>query len=622
MFTFFTDPYNEEMLSSVCARYHYYCGNIDNKDTLMELFGKRNRKAFKIFPSRLSYLEKQLNNMKYTSDYFIYKHTIFPFHSPFISKIRQIKTINFMKFEGNSLIYDVLGISPSKINIRHGYMYCHKCVSEDIKNFGEAYFHRVHQLQGVLVCPKHGCSIEEYTDVLKSTYEFTRLDNNKLSYKNIIVYEEQVRKELLVIAKAAAYVLKLPYLAYDIQDVKDRLKILLNKKNYITHGNVVRQRKLLKDFLNYFNPTVLKVLNSEITNSKINWIKNITHSKDIAVAPIRIILLILFLTNNDIKAFFEIKINKEPFGKGPWPCLNVAAEHYLKKVINKCEIKRGYRSTVPKGIFKCTCGYVYFRMGPDKDEQDMYRADKVIKTGAKWESKLKKCLAESNYNISYTSRVMHCSQYKVTNYIKNKGFTQKWKPGEDKKKDNFVEYSEQIINYMNLMPNCTKTDIYLHLQKQISWFRRNNPEWLNKNLPVPRGKKEKTKCKIDYNKLDIDILSRVKSAYDELILLEKPKRITIALIEHYLNLPIKKRINKLPKTKDFLDNIIETVEEFQIRRCKYIIDDKLKNKEDIKLWQVQQKSGIGSSNFKNLKEEIIKYIDMKRSNIVYEKSSN
>lgn len=40
MLFFFTDPYPDELLYSAFARYHFYSGNIDFKDTLKELFGK------------------------------------------------------------------------------------------------------------------------------------------------------------------------------------------------------------------------------------------------------------------------------------------------------------------------------------------------------------------------------------------------------------------------------------------------------------------------------------------------------------------------------------------------------------------------------------------------------
>ncbi|NFE18029.1 hypothetical protein FDF42_05935 [Clostridium botulinum] len=446
MLHFFTDPYYEELISSVCARYHYYSGNINNRHTLMELFGRDSIAAFRMFPARLSYLETQLSNKAYTSEYFIYKHTITPFYSPFISKSKQIKVINLMKSgEKNASIYNILGISTSKINPKKRYMYCPRCTKEDIKKFGEGYFHRVHQLEGVLVCPKHGCLLEEYNSDIESKRKFVRLENRKIDFKKVVFYKKKINNELLTISKAADFVLKLPYLKYNNKDVKDRFMYFLNKKGYITQRNVVRQKKLLKDFISYFNSEVLQILNSHIINPKVNWIRDITHNKDITVNPIRNILLIMFLTDNNIKMFFQSKIDNNPFGEGPWPCLNVASGHYLQKVINKCEIKNAYRSTVPKGIFKCTCGYVYSRNGPDENEQDMFRADKVLEEGEMWKTKLKKYLEESNYNIRDTSKIMQCSEYQIKKYIKNNGFTKRIKLGQDKKKISLLNIVVRLL---------------------------------------------------------------------------------------------------------------------------------------------------------------------------------
>lgn len=41
MLPFFTNLYPNELLYSAIARYHFYSGNLDCKDTLEELFGSR-----------------------------------------------------------------------------------------------------------------------------------------------------------------------------------------------------------------------------------------------------------------------------------------------------------------------------------------------------------------------------------------------------------------------------------------------------------------------------------------------------------------------------------------------------------------------------------------------------
>ncbi|MBU3198167.1 hypothetical protein LL037_01585 [Clostridium estertheticum] len=48
---------------------------------------------------------------------------------------------------------------------------------------------------------------------------------------------------------------------------------------------------------------------------------------------------------------------------------------------------------------------------------------------------------------------------------------------------------------------------------------------------------------------------------------------------------LEKNIDRLPNTKKYLKEIIETVVEFQIRRCKNISSNKIYKNESIKRWK-------------------------------------
>ncbi|NMM62209.1 hypothetical protein HBE96_05820 [Clostridium sp. P21] len=608
MIDFFTDPYPEELISSVCARYDYYIGNVNKKDTLMELFGKRDIASFKLFPSRLGYLEKQLSNKTYTSDYFIYNHTVVPLYLPFITKSKQIEVINLMKSEGSSAIYHILGISTGDIKTIKGYRYCPECVKSDESMFGEPYFHTYHQLQGVMVCHKHGCLLQEYN--VEPSSRFIRLDINRLNSIKPMFYEKGINEMLIKIAKAAYFILTLPYLEYSVEDIKHKLMILLNRKNYITHKNKIRQNKLINDFSSYYGHVILQLLNSKINDIKVNWIRNIAQNRGSVVNPLRYILLILFLTNDDIKMFFKVQEDENPFGKGPWPCLNPISEHYLEKVIDKCEIENGYRSNIPKGIFKCKCGYVYTRTGRDISEEDMFRKSKVIERGEKWKIEFVKHLEQSNYNVSYTSKKMGCSKVYVKGYIERQGFITQEEVAQRRKKDNFIEYSNQIINYMKSNPNCLREDIRLNLKKQVSWFKNNNPKWLEDNLPKPTKRFKLNLNRISYEELDKETLKSVKIKYKELISLEKPKRITLSIIEDSLNFKLYTRIHNLPKTKKYFDEILETVDEFRLRRVKIFCDKLYKNEIKTTKSYIIGKTGILKKQISNeLMEQINEIID-------------
>lgn len=84
----------------------------------------------------------------------------------------------------------------------------------------------------------------------------------------------------------------------------------------------------------------------------------------------------------------------------------------------------------------------------------------------------------------------------------------------------------------------------------------------------------------------------------------------------------KLSLDKVPMTEKYLEKINEPTEEFQIRRCKKIIDSKLENEENFKLWQIQRLAGIRTEAFIKIREEILKYIRFKNNRGKYEKSSS
>ena len=97
-----TDPYPNELIYSAIARYHFYSGNIDYKDTLEEVFQSRS-----VIPSvEIGYhfhaLVQQMGN-HYSVEKLLAKHTIYPFYAPFLSKQRQQEIMQDVQGDGKGL---------------------------------------------------------------------------------------------------------------------------------------------------------------------------------------------------------------------------------------------------------------------------------------------------------------------------------------------------------------------------------------------------------------------------------------------------------------------------------------------------------------------------------------
>ena len=125
---------------------------------------------------------------------------------------------------------------------------------------------------------------------------------------------------------------------------------------------------------------------------------------------------------------------------------------------------------------------------------------------------------------------------------------------------------------------CIRSDICKYCSKQVGWLRYNHQEWLDKNMPKAKVRKSYS-IERNYEKFDTKLLERVKCIYNELIMSEKHRRITITLIERQLNEKISRKMDKLPKTKVYLDKVLENVNQYSVRAVRDYCNNLMK--EDI-----------------------------------------
>lgn len=632
MIHFFTDPYKDELIYSAIARYHYYTGNIDYKDTLEELFGKRSIVPSLEIGSNIDILAKNLGN-KYTAENIIKNHTIFPFYSPFLPKDRKKKLLEEIKYQDGGGIYTRLGMVAGSICKKKGIYYCHSCAKEEIQDYSEPYIHREHQLQGVFICPHDGTELKKYPldKSNSSRIEYIRLDEKLLDFRNITLIDDGYYDKLYKISKDAYYLIRANLENISRDKILDRYRNILYKKGLTTSSKRIKQRELYEEFISFYNKEFLELMESNIDNDdEYNWLRVVTRNLKRTVHPIRHLLLINFLQQDIEKFFRDINEEYSPFGEGPWPCLNKVTNHYKQNVVNNLKITEDYKSRLPVGTFTCKCGFVYSRKGPDKTEDDKYKIGRIKEFGEVWKNKLKAYLKEGKYGLRELARLMNCDPKTVIKFdrlFKINYFSRSWRLEEKDEKiikcDMTDKYKTSILKTIEINPTLSRIQIREICKKEYIYLYRKDKEWLFNTLPQ-KIKKDNHIKKIDWDKRDQEILALIKAKYKELLNKEVPIRITKSSLgkDTGVLVTLEKNIKKLPKTEKYLNKIIETVDAFQIRRCKKLIDDKLKNEESIKLWEIQRMAGIRTKDFKKIKEEILKYINIKNSGGKYEQSSS
>jgi TniQ protein len=159
------DPHPDEILYSVWARYSDQVRSPSKQDVFRELLGSVARSAVVELPCRLGYFVDHLPfGHHYTVDWFIDHHTLLPFYSPFMPPERLMRVREIMiQGRATAPLHLMIGVVTKKTASPPWLRYCPECVEHDRKLFGECYWHRLHQVVGVEICPLHKTFLENST---------------------------------------------------------------------------------------------------------------------------------------------------------------------------------------------------------------------------------------------------------------------------------------------------------------------------------------------------------------------------------------------------------------------------------------------------------------------------
>ncbi|MCB2291588.1 TnsD family transposase [Clostridium sp. CS001] len=600
--TFFPTQYPDELLYSVFARYHIRTGNTSSKNTIKEIFETTTATAVVDLPCNL---EKVIKNMpigsEHTVEELIYNNTLFPYYNAFLPHNRAIKVLKSIRGVYGGDIHTRVGIVGSTITTNKFMKYCFKCNAEDKEKYGELYWHRLFQLPGVLACPKHEVLLNESSVPFKgiNKHEYIAASEESCKKKPLAInHNSNDLEELISIAKEIAFLLENKLLNHSYNWFSEKYKNLLIEKELATVTGRVNQVELVNSFSNFYSKELLALLESivdyDYTN---NWLSSIVRKHRNVFHPIRHILLIKFL-GTTVENFFQEKALYQPFGTGPWPCLNRASDHYHKLVVDKTHISQDFDTKQPVGTFYCNCGFVFSRRGPDKSEKDRYRIGRIKVFGPIWEEKLKIFVEAEKYSLREIGRKLNVDVKTVKKYsgklLSNNNSKGNITILEAEKIEKKVRRRKLWLDLQINNKELSKNELRQLDKALYMWLFKNDKEWLNSNSPRHKIIINPS-VKLDWNIRDEKILKDVKAEVDNIFTSNgKPIRITISNIGKKLGFlsMLEKNLAKLPYTKEYLLATVESAESFQIRRVKWAVRELINKNGEAKEWQVLKMAGI------------------------------
>lgn len=498
---FFPDPYPDEILYSVWARYSDHVGYSYKADVLLELFGDRYLRPVLDLPCRLqSFVDNLPFGHDYDVNYFIDHHTLLPFYGAFLPSERLQYVREQMACGPGKLLHRHVGIDMrimSPVWLR----YCPECARKERKEFGECFWHRLHQIPGVEVCPVHGMFLENSS---------VHLSNTSLYHRGLFSAERTVSEvsardassspffqSFMSIAQDSSYLLEHPHLLFDTAVASSRYCVALAHQGLLTPRGKTRLHDLFIAFTAFYSQELLNFLHCEVKVSgqlDSEWLARIVRprieERKRVHHPLYHILLIRFL-GSPLETFMSQDIPFPlPFGSGPWPCLNPVCEYYMRPLIQTYQISETRIKGKIVGVFSCHCGYTYSRTGPDTSSEDVFHKGRVLSYGQVWDAKFRELWYDPAVSImkiaglvglqrTLLNRHARRLQLPVPRFPSHRILKKESQPGTTEK--NREWYRTQWLALIADAPEEVQHQLVRRAKGVHKWLFRHDREWLRAN---------------------------------------------------------------------------------------------------------------------------------------------
>ena len=171
MISYFPAIYPDELVYSWLCRYYVHSGFFSSKSAMQELYCKRSDNPSKEFIGNLNPRAMEQVAKMYPLDKLVLEHTMYPQYARFIP-LEQKKTALYRLGHDNCDAHHLFCVLPRSEGEQY-LRFCPLCVQEDRKTYGEAYWHRKHQIRNMSVCIEHRCRLVESSVSAKSEQCFT-----------------------------------------------------------------------------------------------------------------------------------------------------------------------------------------------------------------------------------------------------------------------------------------------------------------------------------------------------------------------------------------------------------------------------------------------------------------
>lgn len=254
---YFPKVYPDELIYSVLARYNVHSGYSAYIFCAEDVFVNKRVSPDKAFLNVLKSEVLESLCGKMTMAELVEKHTMYPYYARFLPCERRNRAFEAMcSMSGD---YNNLLAIPKQKNGESRYLrYCPLCAENDRQLYGEAYWHRSHQMTGVSVCPKHGSKLLNSSLIISGKASPNLITAEQEIKRMDVIYGNETEKQL------AGYVGKVFQSDMDMGNtvaVGQFLHSEMSGTEYLSvRGEQRNIQKFYDDFMAFYNELPVKGL--------------------------------------------------------------------------------------------------------------------------------------------------------------------------------------------------------------------------------------------------------------------------------------------------------------------------------------------------------------------------
>jgi hypothetical protein len=303
----FPTPYPDELFYSILCRYRLRIGNSKVRTISQELYGSR-KNSNVLFPRFIDRIVSLLpSNVGFSTESFIQNTTLFPYYTPYISAERSKTFRAYMQSSEGKVEFFALGFGKQRHPQNERFRFCKSCWDNDIATYGEPYWHRLHQLPGVMVCHLHSESLYEVPlTFLSGATNFYAASTDIINYAVPCGgFSDSVFEKLIALSENASWILQNGSNLGSYEKTLNKYDSWFCQGGFRTFQGKTRNQELHSAVIEYFGADFLRLLNAYDNNHNGSWSSRIAQYHNSPTHPLYHMLLAEFLAGS-VKLFFEL----------------------------------------------------------------------------------------------------------------------------------------------------------------------------------------------------------------------------------------------------------------------------------------------------------------------------